>query len=61
MRQTEKDEFGFDLRSHMEFTTGELHNTQYTKKEAIKRQFVNLIQHFFYSFVGNLQGFNRLI
>lgn len=48
MRQTEKDEFGFDLCSHMEFTTGELHNTGYTKTEPIKRQFVNLVQVFFF-------------
>lgn len=40
MRQTEKDEFGYDLCSHVEFTRGELHNTV-IKTMPIKRQFVN--------------------
>lgn len=44
MRQTEKDEFDFNLCSHVGFTTGELHNTGFTKTGPIKRQFVSLVQ-----------------
>lgn len=44
MRETQKDEFGLDLCTDTEFTTGELHNTVFTKSEAIKRQFVSLVQ-----------------
>lgn len=46
MGQTERDEFGFDLCSHVEFTTGELHNTGFTKTGLIKREFVSLVQVF---------------
>lgn len=45
VRQTEKDEFDFDLCPPcMNCTRGELHNTGFTKTGPIKRQFVSLVQ-----------------
>lgn len=57
MRQTEKDEFGFDLCSHIEFTTGELHNTGFTKTGPIKKQFVNMVQVSVFSLLETCRGF----